>query len=84
MNPEAPEFIPSTPKKRAAVKRTKEQLWLEAPLKLSHIRPDLDELQDRVNLLTGRLNSLETEWEQLLERLCEMADGMEDTEEEKN
>jgi len=74
--------FPTTPKKRAPVKRTKEQLWSAAPSKLSHIPPDLEKLHEAVNSLQKRLNSLEQEWQEVLEHLSEQADSMESTQEE--
>lgn len=74
--------FPKTPKKRAPVKRTQEQLWSAAPLKLSHIPPDLASMQEAVNSLQKRLNCLEQEWQDLLGHLLEQEDSMESTQEE--
>ena len=63
--------FPKTPKKRAPVKRTQEQLWSALPLKLSHIPPDLEKLTQAVKSLQERVHSLEDEWRQVLEHLSE-------------
>ena len=77
-----PESFPKTPKKRAPVKRTKEQLWSAAPSSLSHIAPDLASMQRAVSQLQERLHLLEQGWEELLERLSEQEDSMDSTQEE--
>ena len=74
LNMQTPDSSPITPKKRAPVKRTKEQLWSVLPSKLSHIPPDLENMQQAVKQLQERVHSLETEWECLLEHLSEQED----------
>ena len=68
---QTPPTTPTTPKKRAAIKRTKEQLWSALPSKLCHIPPDLENMQQAVDQLQERLHYLEHEWLELLEHLSE-------------
>jgi len=68
-----PKSYPKTPKKRAPVKRESSvhPEWSKLPSRLSHIPPDLEKLQQHVDLLQKRVNSLEQEWVQLLEHLSQ-------------
>ena len=66
--------LPSTPKKRAP-RKEKSQVWSEAPSKLSHIPGDLQDLWQAVKQLQERLESLDQEWQDLLDHLSEQEDG---------
>lgn len=74
-SPNQPE-TPKAPRKRTPVKK-QASVWFEQQSKPSAMEPDtatLIKLQEAVNSLTKRLNSLETEWHQLLEHLSEQED----------
>jgi len=76
---------PKTPKKRAPVKReaSVHPAWSNLPSRLSHIPPDLEKLQQHVDLLQKRVNSLEQEWLQVLGHLSEQEDFTECSQEEE-
>jgi len=66
--------IPITPKKRAPVKRTASvafEPWFEQQSKPSNTLPDHEKLMHLVQSLQKRVNSLEDEWQQVLEHLSE-------------
>lgn len=66
------DVTPKTPRKRTPVKR-QPSVWFEPASKLSLTPEAVDpiKLQEAVNSLTRRLNSLEAEWQELLEHLSE-------------
>lgn len=68
---------PKTPRKRTPVKK-QASVWFEPPSKQLHTDLDMEallvKLQEVVNSLTKRLNSLETEWAEILEHLSGQED----------
>lgn len=87
--PPTPSNTPSTPKKRAAIKRTQEKLWsaltseqLPTVNLTDRYMVLLQSTQEAVESLTRRLDSLEGEWVEVLEHLSQQEDGMDHTESE--
>ena len=87
--PPTPNNTPQTPKKRAALKRTQDKQWSALTFEqLPSVNLSdrymvlIQGVQETVESLTRRLDSLEKEWVEVLEHLSAQEDGMEATQSE--
>lgn len=78
--PPTPVSTPKPPKKKAAIRRTQPQQWFAPQSEpLPSIHEDIHEV---VSSLIKRVNSLEEEWQEVLEHLSQPEGSMESQEED--